>query len=131
MPRPVRLTGEDLTRVMVNLVKNAAEAMPAGGLIQIVLRERPAAAGTVEGLVLTIEDNGPGVPAKTLQSIFASGYSTHARGGNGEEGWAATHRGLGLSITRSIVEAAGGRISAGNCADQGARFEIELPLRRH
>ena len=129
--RPVRLTGEDLTRVMVNLVKNAAEAMPAGGLIQIVLRERPAAAGTVEGLVLTIEDNGPGVPAKTLQSIFASGYSTHARGGNGEEGWAATHRGLGLSITRSIVEAAGGRISAGNCADQGARFEIELPLRRH
>ena len=36
--RPVRLTGEDLTRVLVNLVKNAAEAMPAGGTIQLRLR---------------------------------------------------------------------------------------------
>ena len=44
--RPVRLTGEDLTRVLVNLVKNAAEAMPAGGRIQIELRELPAVSGS-------------------------------------------------------------------------------------
>ena len=46
--RPVRLTGEDLTRVLVNLVKNAAEAMPGGGRIQIGLRELPARAGAAE-----------------------------------------------------------------------------------
>ena len=43
--RPVRLTGEDLTRVLVNLVKNAAEAMPGGGRIHIGLRERPRGSG--------------------------------------------------------------------------------------
>ena len=59
--RPVRLTGEDLTRVLVNLVKNAAEAMPAGGRIQIGCGSVRAEAGTAETLALTIEDNGPGI----------------------------------------------------------------------
>jgi signal transduction histidine kinase len=129
--RGVRLTGEDLTRVLVNLVKNAAEAMLAGGLIEIGLRERPVAAGTPGWLVLTIEDNGPGVPQKALEKIFESGYTTRAKGGKTTAGWPAAHRGLGLSITRSIVEAAGGRISAANRAQTGARFEIELPMRTH
>ena len=59
--KPVWLTGEDLTRVLVNLVKNAAEAMPAGGRIQLGLRERPSEPGTEPGaaasLTLTIEDH--------------------------------------------------------------------------
>jgi K+-sensing histidine kinase KdpD len=46
-----------------------------------------------------------------------------------EAGWVATHRGLGLSITRSIIEAAGGRIQAANRDPAGARLEIELPVR--
>jgi hypothetical protein len=62
---PVRLTGEDLTRVMVNLVKNSTEAMPKGGRIQIGLRERSAGQGAAPWLQLTIEDNGPGIPAET------------------------------------------------------------------
>jgi signal transduction histidine kinase len=125
---PVRLTGEDLTRILVNLVKNAAEAMPEGGRIQLGVRERPAADGAVEGLTLTVEDNGPGIPKKALDKIFDSGYST--RGGAARHGgWPASHRGLGLSITRSIVEAAGGGIHAANRDPAGARFEIELPIR--
>ena len=128
--RPVRLTGEDLTRVLVNLVKNAAEAMPAGGHIQIGVGERPAAAGTAETLVLIIEDNGPGLPEEALQEIFVSGYTTRAKGAEARGSWPSAHRGLGLSITRSIVEAAGGRILAVNRAPSGARFEIELPVRK-
>ena len=62
--RPVRMTGEDLTRVLVNLVKNAAEAMPGGGRIQIELGEMPASAGAMEALALTIEDSGPGIPGR-------------------------------------------------------------------
>jgi signal transduction histidine kinase len=131
--KPVRLTGEDLTRVLVNLVKNAAEAMPAGGEIHIGLREQPAQSGTAEALSLSIEDNGPGIALKALEEIFASGYTTRGKGGEAYGSWPASHRGLGLSITRSIVEGAGGRILARNRAcnldRSGARFEIELPVR--
>jgi signal transduction histidine kinase len=126
---PVRLTGEDLTRILVNLIKNAAEAMPKGGRIQLGLRERPVMDGAVEGLMLTVEDNGPGIPKKALDKIFDSGYTTRAVDSFRHGDWPASHRGLGLSITRSIVEAAGGSIHAANRAPTGARFEIELPVR--
>jgi signal transduction histidine kinase len=125
---PVRLTGEDLTRVLVNLVKNAAEAMPAGGKILLRLRERLAETGAAKSLSLTIEDSGSGIPAKALDRIFDAGFSTQPASFS-EAGWAAAHRGLGLSITRSIIESAGGRIQAGNRDPAGARLEIELPVR--
>ena len=127
---PVRLAGEDLTRILVNLVKNAAEAMPGGGRIHIGLREWPAAQGTAACLELTIEDTGPGFPEEAIGSIFNSGYSTRNRSETGSGGCPLSHRGLGLAITRSIVEAAGGRIFASNRAEGGARFEIELPVRK-
>jgi signal transduction histidine kinase len=127
---PVQLTGEDLTRVLVNLVKNAAEAMPAGGRIHIRLGERPAGQGAAACLALTIEDNGPGIPKEVLETIFTSGYTTRGKSDGNTGGWTRSHRGLGLAITRSIVEAAGGRISAGNREQGGARFEIELPVRK-
>ncbi len=117
---PVRLATEDLTRVLVNLIKNAVEAMPAGGRIQIGLREQNETGAS--RLLLTVEDNGPGIPPEALEQVFVSGYSAHAQGVGTE-----THRGLGLAITRGIVEAAGGRIHAENRALGGARIVIELP----
>jgi signal transduction histidine kinase len=125
---PVRLTGEDLTRVLVNLVKNAAEAMPAGGRIQLRLSERAAEAGAQKSLLLAVEDTGSGIPPKALDKIFEAGFSTQSAD-FGETGWPTTHRGLGLSITRSIIEAAGGQIQAVNRDPAGARIEIELPVR--
>jgi len=119
---PVRITGEDLTRVLVNLVKNSVEAMPAGGRIQIGLREQPSDDG--KWLALTVEDNGPGIPAHALENVFASGYTAHPMDTQSRE---AAHRGLGLAITRSIVEAAGGHVRAENRAPRGARIVIELP----
>jgi len=132
--QPVRLTGEDLTRILVNLIKNAAEAMTDGGNIQLGLSERTAAAlgkesGSKQWLVLSVEDDGPGIPKKALGKIFESGYTTHTNGIFRHGGWPASHRGLGLSITRSIVEAAGGSIRVINRDPGGARFEIELPVR--
>jgi signal transduction histidine kinase len=128
--RPVRLAGEDLTRVLVNLVKNAAEAMPSGGRIHIGLREEPPARGTAACLLLTIEDNGPGIPLEALETIFASGCTSHGMSDGSHGNWTLSHRGLGLTITRSIVEGAGGRITAGNRDHGGARFVLELPLRK-
>jgi two-component system sensor histidine kinase ChvG len=127
--RQVRLTGEDLTRMLVNLVKNASEAMPAGGRIQIELSELAAAEGAAEALLLRIEDNGPGIPGEALDEVFSSGYTTRGRAAEARGSWPVIHRGLGLAITRSMVEAAGGRITASNRAQGGARFEIELPVR--
>lgn len=124
---PVRLTGEDLTRVLVNLVKNAAEAMPGGGTIRLTLRERSTAAGPRGGLLLTVNDSGPGIPARALDKVFEAGFSTQKKTSS-VEGWGSTHRGLGLSITRSIIEAAGGRIEAANSKPSGASFRIELPV---
>ena len=122
--------------------------MPGGGRIHIGLREigqpeiavpeiavsdRPARESSAACLALTIEDNGPGIPEEALQKIFTSGYTTRGNGqatdGRRNDGWPINHRGLGLAIARSIVETAGGRISAKNREQGGARFEIELPVR--
>ncbi len=126
---PVRLNSEDLTRILVNLMKNAAEAMPDGGRIQLILRECPSGAGEGPRLVLNFEDNGLGIPAKALQKIFVPGYTTRSKTGCAGESWKSDHRGLGLSITRSIVESAGGQIRAANRDPHGACFQIELPVR--
>lgn len=127
--RPVSMTGEDLTRVLVNLVKNASEAMPQGGRIHITLNEKPHPSGTVPMLLVRVDDNGPGIAESALERIFESGYSTRSVSGPHSGQWPQSHRGLGLSITRSIVEAAGGHVLATNRAPRGARFELELPVR--
>ncbi len=123
----VRLSSEDLTRLLVNLVKNATEAISGAGTVQIRLEERPAISATVFPLLLSIEDSGPGIPAEAREWVFESGYTTHAKGVASHGGRPVSHRGLGLAITRSIVEAAGGRIHAAEGAAGGARIEIELP----
>jgi signal transduction histidine kinase len=127
--QPVRLTAEDLTRVLVNLVKNAAEAMPEGGRIAIRLAERPAGKGASASVVLSVTDNGPGISSEALETIFTCGYTTRNNQTGGET-WPLRHRGLGLAITRSIIEAAGGRIRARNQEQGGAQFEVELPVSR-
>jgi signal transduction histidine kinase len=125
---PVKLNCEDLTRVLVNLVKNAAEAMPAGGSIRIALAEHSEKPGAVPWLTLAVEDDGTGIPLEAMDRIFESGFTTRSKGANENGVWQGAHRGLGLAIARSIVEAAGGRISAKNQPQAGARIEIELPV---
>jgi signal transduction histidine kinase len=151
---PVWLTTEDLTRVLVNLVKNAGEAIGGNGSvsgsgqtagtktgrIEIELRERAGSADAWPALLLTVEDSGPGIDPSQLEAIFEPGFTTntHAKEASGTKpaAWPAAHRGLGLFICRSIVEAAGGRMLAGNRGRMGelpggARIEIELPVRTH
>lgn len=139
---PVWLTTEDLTRVLVNLVKNAGEAIGGNrsvsvtGRIEIALRERAASADTPPALLLTVEDSGPGIDPSQLEAIFEPGFTTNTLVNEATGAWPAAHRGLGLFICRSIVEAAGGRMLAGNRGPTGeqpggARIEIELPVRTY
>ncbi len=134
---PVHLTREDLTRILVNLVKNASESMAVGGWVAVGLDEFHSGSGPASWLVLTVEDSGPGIPQESLGRIFEPGYTTRngpgtngqGSNGQGKAGLLTARRGLGLSITRGIVEAAGGGIHLAIRPGPGARFEIELPVR--
>jgi two-component system sensor histidine kinase ChvG len=117
----VVLAVEDrLVQVLRNLIGNAASFSPAGGRIALRARET---GGVVE---LAVEDDGPGIPEGKLEDVFDRFYSERPSG----EGF-GQHSGLGLSISRQIVEALKGRISAENRRDEtgkilGARFVIRL-----
>jgi signal transduction histidine kinase len=125
---PIRMTSEDLTRILVNLARNAAEAMSSVGRIHISLRESNGEPENSPWVTINVEDNGPGLSEQVLEKIFEPDPATRA-GEPMAGGWPMAHRGLGLSITRSIVEAAGGMIHAANRDPVGACFQIELPLR--
>jgi signal transduction histidine kinase len=119
--RPVAMSSDDLTRVLVNLAKNAAEAMPGGGHLQISLEEG------AEYLTLSFTDTGPGIPVLALESIFSPGFSTHIGIPSAQDAessaWPVQHRGLGLSIVRSLVTAAGGAVWAANRIRGTGNFE--------
>src|SRR5664279_254881 len=126
---PSPLASEDLTRILINLVRNATEAMPRGGVIKITVKGVGDAAGLITGVCLSVADNGPGIAEDLLPFVFDCGYSTK-HGQAGKDTWTTVGiRGLGLAIVRDLVESAGGTISVSSVAGGGARFEMIFPLR--
>jgi len=110
-----------LVQVLRNLVGNAESFSPRRG--HILLRAREA--GTM--VEISVEDEGPGIPEASLEHIFERFYSERPRGEKFGQ-----HSGLGLSISRQVIEALHGRISAENRRDEGgkvlgARFVVLLP----
>ena len=117
----VRGAENRLVQVLRNLIGNAISFSPPGSTIW--LRGR-ATGGIVE---LAVEDEGPGIPDAKLDDVFDRFYSERPQSEQ-----FGSHSGLGLSISRQIVEAHQGRISAENRRDEngeiiGARFVIRLP----
>jgi two-component system sensor histidine kinase ChvG len=117
----VQAVEDRLVQVLRNLVANARSFSPADG--QVTLRAHEAG-GAVE---VAVEDEGPGIPESQLENIFDRFYSERPKGERFGQ-----HSGLGLSISRQIVEALKGRIVAENRRDAagrvlGARFVIRLP----
>lgn len=104
-------------QIAMNLLLNAVEALGGvrGRARRIVLASEPVGAAQVE---LRVTDNGPGVPAAEQARIFDALYSTKPHG-----------TGVGLSISRAIAEAHGGRIELVPAAPCGATFRVVLPLR--
>jgi signal transduction histidine kinase len=127
-PGAVAIPSEELARVLVNLVRNASDAMaapPAGSRIEskdrkITIRARQQSPEE-PWVELTIEDTGPGVPAALAGRIFTPGFSTRAAGPGRRP------RGLGLAIARELIEAHGGGLRLTPSAT-GACFAITLPL---
>jgi two-component system NtrC family sensor kinase len=102
-----------LKQICINLIMNAFQAMNDGGTL--LLRSTTGSGGCAE---LEIADTGPGIPAETLEHIFMPFYTTKAPG----EG-----TGLGLFITRKIVELYNGTIAVKSTPGQGTTFHISLP----
>ncbi len=120
-PLVVQAVEGRLVQVLRNLIGNAQSFSPSES--HILLRARETG-GTVE---LAIEDEGPGIPEGNLEHVFDRFYSERPAGEK-----FGKHSGLGLSISRQIVEALRGRISAENRRDAsgrvlGARFVVRLP----
>jgi len=110
-----------LVQVLRNLIGNAVSFSPPGGAIRLVGRQDGA------WVEVAVEDQGPGIPEAKLERIFERFYSERPKGER-----FGTHSGLGLSISRQIVEALRGTISAENLRDEngrvvGARFVVRLP----
>jgi len=113
-----------LGQVFRNVIDNARSFSPPGGAVRVVLDQGGDAQ---RPLRITIEDDGPGIPAENLETIFQRFYTSRPKGTS-----FGRNSGLGLSISRQIVEAHNGRIWAENrtAADgtiEGARFCILLP----
>ncbi|HVJ51059.1 MAG TPA: stimulus-sensing domain-containing protein [Aliidongia sp.] len=110
-----------LVQVLQNLLHNAISFSPPGG--RITLR----AGRDGDDILITIEDQGPGIPEGKLEAIFDRFYTERPAGEK-----FGTHSGLGLSISKQIVEAHGGTVTAENRYDAGgqvtgARFVVRLP----
>jgi len=113
--RPILADGVQLRQVIANLVTNAIEAMDAVDDRARSLRLKSAVSDP-EGILITVEDSGPGIDPENLDRIFHPFFTTKSQG-----------MGMGLSICRSIVEAHHGRLSARSIADRGSVFQIALP----
>jgi len=112
-----------LVQVFRNLIANAVSFSPAGGTIRIAAQRRG------DAVAVTVEDDGPGIPPGKLEAIFERFYSERPAGEK-----FGTHSGLGLSISKQIVDAHRGTIRAENRSDAGgkvlgARFIVRLPAR--
>ena len=107
-----------MAQVFSNLLDNALRYTPAGGKIHFSA-EKPA-----QGIRLSVQDNGPGIPPEEIPRLFERFYRID-KSRQREEGGS----GLGLAIAKSIVELHGGRISAESKPGKGTKFIIDLPLR--
>ena len=106
----ILLDSETLEAALMNLVKNALEAMPGGG--QLIARTRV----TRTGVALDLIDTGCGMDERTAMRMFEAFFSTK-NGGSG----------LGLPTARKIIEAHGGRIGVHSEAGRGTQFTLEFP----
>lgn len=117
-PVAIRGDSEDLQLVWVNLLENAVRYSPERGVVEVGITRNNNAAQ------LVFSDHGPGIPANELPHIFDRFYRgdpsrTRATGGFG----------LGLAISKAIVESYGGTIRAESASEQGTRMTVEFPGR--
>ena len=109
----IELDANQMRRVLVNLIRNAVDAMPRGGRLRITSRE------SNDNLELIIADTGEGMTSETLERLWSPLYTTKSKG-----------IGLGLPTAKRLVEAHGGSITVETKPSKGSTFTVTLPLHR-
>lgn len=109
----IEADGDQLRSIFVNLLLNAAQSMPGGGLVSVDVVTADGAC------IVGVRDRGPGIPREWRERVFEPFYSTKARGS-----------GLGLPTAKRIAEAHGGAISLTDAPGGGTIATVTLPLRR-
>jgi len=112
----IRVDPEQLARVLVNLLKNAREALEASAEKTTAPRIVIGFMDTDDGYVISITDNGPGLPPRARDNLFVAFEGSAKAGGTG----------LGLAIARELVAAHGGTLSY-TPLEPGTRFDISMP----
>jgi len=113
---PVHADAEQIKTCFLNILTNAIQAMPRGGRIGISTR-RVSGQGTPDAVELRFVDTGPGIRHEDRDKVFAPYFSTKTTG-----------FGLGLAITKKILEDHGGRIYVSDGEPPGAVVVVEIPL---
>jgi CheY-like chemotaxis protein len=116
---PTRAQTSELGRVFLNLLVNAAQAIPEGSPEEHRISVRARASG--ETVVVEVSDTGAGIPPELRERIFEPFFTTKPVG---------VGIGLGLSIAATIVEAAGGKIEVDSAVGHGSTFRVLLPAAR-
>jgi signal transduction histidine kinase len=117
-PRTAEVDGVQIEQVVTNLLMNAIQAQPHGGVARVKLGQEGGA--TAEALTLEVEDQGNGMTPDVLERVFEPFFTTKDVGSG---------TGLGLSVVYGIIEEHGGRIDAASEPGQGSRFTVTLPTR--
>jgi two-component system sensor histidine kinase HydH len=107
---PVAFHAGTLRRALLNLVQNAAEAMPQGGTVTL------AGESTTEQVQIQVRDTGNGIPSEQLTQIFEPLHTTKPGG-----------TGLGLHIVQEVLAAHGGQVTVQSVMGQGTTFTLTLP----
>ncbi|MEA3459273.1 MAG: response regulator [Chloroflexota bacterium] len=108
---PVMASPDQIQQVFINLISNAAQAMPDEGGLEISTRAED------ECIVAEFKDNGCGIPEENLEKLFQPLFTTKAKG-----------IGLGLAVSRRIIEAHEGTIEVESEVGEGSTFTVTLPL---
>ncbi len=116
---PVNALGNDLQRVLINLLVNARQATPEGGSVRVGLKHD----ASKDEVVLSIRDTGSGIPPDVLPKIFDPFFSTKS----GPDATGKGGTGVGLSTCKEVVDAHGGRIRVESSVGKGTAFLIRLP----
>lgn len=113
---PISLDPARVEQILNNLLDNALRHVPQGGTITLTLSAHPGQ------VVLSVRDDGPGIPPEALPHIFERFYRVDKGRSRSEGG-----TGLGLSIARKLAQALGGDLTAENHPQGGAVFKLTLP----
>ncbi len=113
-PPAIEADSQQLKQVFINLFANAMQAMPNGGTLTVQLEPWPRDEG--DGVVITISDTGGGVPQEVVENIFNPFFTTKQEG-----------TGLGLALSKRVIEGHGGTIEVVNREGEGVTFILRLP----